>query len=887
MAIAPITLGDTQSRAKINAAIDKANQVDSKADGSALAQEKAAREAGFVAEATARRADILALPLPMPVQHRPGDAPLDFGQSLPEGEAMAEPIAASLLRYDENGRVVRLTGDGVVAPRHLYAVEPGRRYLVTFVVQRRVNSPDPDNDAIRCALAWYGQGKGRLGATPQTIVQDLLSLTTGSGRQVVRAVVSRSAGVEVDIVTPAGARYCRPYVQTFGVSVQSDVEVINWMDITDAVAFAPDVSALEDRVTAVESLDLGARVVDLESQLTAPNEFRVATIGDLEAAMVPVSADAISVLGYYAPGDGGAHRRVAVPIGDPDFDDRASLDGRAWRVAEAIVSPRMTGAMLNWTSVVSPGADDTVAWTRALALGRPIQFPRGKSRITDRLTLQKAGSLRGAGRAASVFCIGSDFNMSATGALKVGSTGDASNAVTDIGFEFYQPDGPSRSDLIQYPPAIDARVAARGIIDRVRVTRGWDGIDTTGNAGGMELGLIEIGAFNRGLIVKGPQDFFHGGFLNFWPYGMLTGDGFANLLNIYKDGTTVGFDADGVISLDVHSLTTYRARVNTRVTGSPSLIGGIGWLALDEARWDHAGGTIAVGSLYCSQEAGRYMVDWSAGVVTVGQIHYLSGLSETLPIIRARGTVDVRMVNARLDLSNSDVPAVEISGAANFAWNGGAIQGVAGKARSVAMIRQIAGHTGRINVRGVMVDARGAGSGDFVEIVADNYHVISDNSAPGWTKTLPVTSPNGLYGSNGGEGSQTWTPAFEFSGMGDLSVNYGARTALFWIEGGMVYFALTMTFTPIFTTATGTARVTGLPFTARSGVNYPVSVSHWSGINTPGTATQMVVGAVAASGSTRMDLFASGDNVNNSQLQPSHFTSGAAVTLNIGGCYRK
>ncbi|MFC5421943.1 SGNH/GDSL hydrolase family protein [Bosea eneae] len=358
--------GDLAAVDKLNQTIAKANEVDGKASTAALTT-------GIAAEAAARRAEILALPMPIPVQHRPGDAPLLFGRSLADGEPeLIPPLPASLLRYGEAGKVVRLTGDDIVAPRHLYAIEPGRRYLVIFAVQRRVNSADPDNDAIRCALAWYGQGKGRLLATPQTVVQDLLGLTTGSGRQVVRAVVSRSAGAGVDIVAPAGARHSRPYCQGFGTLVQNDVEVINWVDITDAIAFAPDVSSLQDQIDQVLSLGLGDRVGELEAQVTAPNDFRVATIADLIAANVPVTADTVQVLGFYAPGDGGGHRRIRSP--GADISKVQSADGALWAVAEAVPALQHFGG-------VDDGATDNRdplarAKSHLGATGRTLRLPK-------------------------------------------------------------------------------------------------------------------------------------------------------------------------------------------------------------------------------------------------------------------------------------------------------------------------------------------------------------------------------------------------------------------------------------------------------------------------------------------------------------------------------
>jgi len=362
MAISPITLLDTTARAKMNAAIAEANKVDGKAEASALSAEKQARiladtderqarvaadaaeraalATGLAAEAQARAAAILALPLPVPTHHRPGDAPVNFGMSLPDGEVLPSPVPEALLRYDDAGRVVRLTGAGLLASRHLCALEPNRRFLVTFVVQRRVASPDPDNDAITCALAWYGQGKGRL---TDTVVRDFVGLTIGAGRMIATAVVARHAGSQIDIVSPDAARYCRPYVQTYGNLVQSDVEIIRWLDVTDVVAFAPDVSALAARIAAIEAIDAGDRIGVLESEATAPSTIRLPTIGDLAAAIIPASVDGVELLGHTAAGDGGRalYRRAAT---EPSHVGKVqSLDGQWWELRESFVTDAMFG----------------------------------------------------------------------------------------------------------------------------------------------------------------------------------------------------------------------------------------------------------------------------------------------------------------------------------------------------------------------------------------------------------------------------------------------------------------------------------------------------------------------------------------------------------------
>lgn len=349
MAINPITPGDTDARAKMNAAIAKANEVDSKASATsvsiavdaerlariaAVKQEQSARGVAVASEAAARTAAIAVLPMSAPIQHRPGDAPNLFGRSLVGGDASAiASLTAGLVASGDNGRVARVAGAGIVAPREMFAVEPARRYLATFAVQRRVNAIDPDNDAIRCALAWYDQGRSPLGGAPTTIVQNLLGITTGSGRLIVSTVVSRSAGDGIDIVSPALARYVRPYVETFGTQVQNDVEVIAWRDITDAAAYSPDLSAVEADVAALQSLDLGDRLTAAEAQITAPNIYRVKTLADLAVATdIPVSADTVEVLGAFGAAEGGQHlRRRVGSATDSTVED---ADGVFWEVAD-------------------------------------------------------------------------------------------------------------------------------------------------------------------------------------------------------------------------------------------------------------------------------------------------------------------------------------------------------------------------------------------------------------------------------------------------------------------------------------------------------------------------------------------------------------------------
>lgn len=385
MALPQLTSSDAgaSARAKINAAIAEAGRVaqvaaDARASDDSLftqiqfeagvrqqnddkifnafAGEIASVREGLEAEKAAIRSTLTdtvgALPISAPVLHRPGDAPQVFTQSLAGGEAATLPaLPLSLLAVGDAGRVARLAGEAALSPRHMYAVEAGRRYAVTFVVQRRRNSPDPANDAVRCGLLFFGPSKQVFGPV---LIRDIVDISTGSGRVVVRAVVARTAGAGVTVVAPAAAYYCKPYVQTFGPVVLNDVEVLGWEDITDAQAFAPDVSALEARLGTQEGLLAGPRLEALESEITAPAALRLPAFADIAGATVPASANSIQVQGNTAQGDGGAaiYRRVAQIPSHPAY--ATSRDGAIWELAEAVITPQMFGRQ-NWAGAFDAG----------------------------------------------------------------------------------------------------------------------------------------------------------------------------------------------------------------------------------------------------------------------------------------------------------------------------------------------------------------------------------------------------------------------------------------------------------------------------------------------------------------------------------------------------
>lgn len=274
-------------------------------------------------------------------QSRPGDAPAafmlvsDLSQLGGTGDPRPETSGILKTAFGDAGSVVRLRGAGIVASRTAWPVEPGRTYAARYAYQRRANPSDPSNDSVRCLLVWLDQAKIVLSGTPFTVVQDDQTLVTGSGRQQVEKGFARSAGANL-LVAPAGACYVRVVGQCFGVDGVTDIEVLDRVDVTEATPPAPGPVNNESRLGALESLNLGPRVNQLEAQAGTPNSITFPSKSDAQAGTIPVTVTTVLLLGRVEAGDGyeGRFRRIsgAAPAGSDTFVNA----GQTWiRVAPA------------------------------------------------------------------------------------------------------------------------------------------------------------------------------------------------------------------------------------------------------------------------------------------------------------------------------------------------------------------------------------------------------------------------------------------------------------------------------------------------------------------------------------------------------------------------
>lgn len=132
-----------------------------------------------------------------------------------------------------------------------------------------------------------------------------------------------------------------------------------------------------------------------------------------------------------------------------------------------------------------------------------------------------------------------------------------------------------------------------------------------------------------------------------------------------------------------------------------------------------------------------------------------------------------------------------------------------------------------------------------------------------------------------GQSSALWTPVLTFATAGDLSVAYSTQVGQYARVGNLVlawFYLVTSTFT--FTTASGNARLTGLPFRAAttSLLGFFGGGSYWRGI-TKANFTDIVPYAV--SGQTYLQFGISGSGQTATTVATGDMPS--AGTVNLGG----
>lgn len=122
----------------------------------------------------------------------------------------------------------------------------------------------------------------------------------------------------------------------------------------------------------------------------------------------------------------------------------------------------------------------------------------------------------------------------------------------------------------------------------------------------------------------------------------------------------------------------------------------------------------------------------------------------------------------------------------------------------------------------------------------------------------------------------SWTPVITFATPGDLNVAYTTQTGYYSKVGNMVtvsFNIVTSTFTH--STASGSFRITGLPYTSNAGVN-SAGALQYTGIT---DASRPHMTAMLADGDNYITVVGSGSGVSVDTIDASQMTSGGTVVM--------
>lgn len=163
---------------------------------------------------------------------------------------------------------------------------------------------------------------------------------------------------------------------------------------------------------------------------------------------------------------------------------------------------------------------------------------------------------------------------------------------------------------------------------------------------------------------------------------------------------------------------------------------------------------------------------------------------------------------------------------------------------------------------------------------AEKFTIDDDGAVSvvsGWLKfpatAIPSTDPNTIDEYQ----EQVWTPSLTFDTPGDLAITYGSRVGRVTKVGRMVHLSFVVT-TSAFThsTASGSFRITGMPFSAVSGWEQTGTTEHQ---NLNLSAPYHQVNLNLQSGRTDLRLVASGASAGRVALSTTHVPSGVNLSF--------
>lgn len=157
------------------------------------------------------------------------------------------------------------------------------------------------------------------------------------------------------------------------------------------------------------------------------------------------------------------------------------------------------------------------------------------------------------------------------------------------------------------------------------------------------------------------------------------------------------------------------------------------------------------------------------------------------------------------------------------------------------------------------------------------------------TPTLGVASATSINFGGGALSTYiprtSFTPTFTFATPGDLSVSYATQVGFYSVDGDSVVVFINMAFTPTFSTASGDARIVGLPSSYLPGVSSQLSTVYLGSATWTWPAGRSQIFARTAASQNYLDLVGTGSGVGASVFSTTNLTSASQHSILIQFVY--
>ena len=398
-----------------------------------------------------------------------------------------------------------------------------------------------------------------------------------------------------------------------------------------------------------------------------------------------------------------------------------------------IVSVRDFGAVGNGV------ANDTAAVQAAINTGKRVYVPTGTYRLSTALVFNTPGQMMsGDGRTGTIFLVDNinySFNLGATGVF-VFSTGEPGPQLDNLQIKFVQPTTSNRASLIAYPPAIYAQNIPRFSIYNCRIVQGMTGIDMRQNSGGATIDGLEMSCYSYGVRIDGSLDSVRIIRLQYWPFDIA---GTANE-SIYFDANNRGVESGRCDDLKIEDCLFINGGIQLSLisTASGTTFGVCSNTDFDTYGYvNMAGGQMSFVNCYWTIGNANYQaIVVSGGILRVDCCDFQAAVALTNYMIAVSGGSTYTQITGCTFQNSGPGGGYIVVTAGDAIVNGNKFVTGANQVWTNSLI-YINGSSPRATVVNNRSTDKGTGTGKFVIVTNDNWHMICNNVGIGWGYTYP------------------------------------------------------------------------------------------------------------------------------------------------------